>query len=274
MFLTRTPGPPLSGFVAQLWIFEGPAGPHFKERILPTGGAQLVVNLLEDSIRVYDREDPRRVERSRGAGLAGPHSQHFVIDTAEQRSCVGIVFRPGGVFPFFGLPAAELQNANVGLEALWGARSAALRDRLLEAPTPEARFEVLEQALRAAAVREEARHPAVRFALREFLTVPQTRNIGQITAQLSLSPRRFIQLFSAQVGLTPKLFCRVRRFQEVLQRIPQTGPGPVDWAEVALATGYFDQAHLIRDFRAFSGLTPAALLALPREHRNHVPLPE
>lgn len=274
MFLTRTPAPPLSGFVAHLWLFEGPAaGPHFKERILPTGGAQLVVNLLEDSIRVYDREDPRRVESSRGVGLAGPHARHFVIDTAEQRSCAGIVFRPGGAYPFFGLPAAELQDVNVGVESLWGPRSAALRDRLLEAPAPEARFAVLEEALLAAARRAEERHPAVRFALRELATVPHTP-VGEVTSQLGMSPRRFIQLFRAQVGLTPKLFCRVRRFQEVIQRIPVTGPGPVDWAEVALASGYFDQAHLIRDFKDFSGLTPAALLALPREHRNHVPLSE
>lgn len=273
MFLTRTPAPPLSDFVAMLWAFEGAPGPHSKERILPNGMAQLVVNLGEDCTRIYDRQDTRRVERSRGAALTGPSSEYFVIDTAEQRSCVGVVFKPGGVFPYFGMPAAELQNANVGLDALWGAEGVTLRDRLLEAPTPEARFDILEEALRAAAVRQVERHPAVRFALRELATVPHTP-VGEVTAQLGMSPRRFIQLFRAQVGLTPKLFCRVRRFQDVLRRIPQTGPEPVDWAEVALASGYFDQAHLIRDFKDFSGLTPAALLALPREHRNHVPLPE
>jgi len=69
-----------------------------------------------------------------------------------------------------------------------------------------------------------------------------------------LSHTRFIQLFRENVGLTPKLFYRVRRFRTLPDRI---GKGmPVNWAELAVDCGYFDQAHLIRDFRAFAGITP------------------
>jgi len=93
-----------------------------------------------------------------------------------------------------------------------------------------------------------------------------------VTGQLALSPRRFIQVFAEQVGLTPKLFCRVRRFHEVMRRVHQ-GSG-IDWTEVALSCGYFDQAHFIRDFRAFSGLNPTAWLAHRGEHLNHVPIPD
>jgi AraC-like DNA-binding protein len=270
MFLVRIPSPPLADFVAMFWLNEGYAGPHGKERILPKGTAQLVINLAEDSIRVYDREDTGRVERSRGAAIAGPHSEYFVIDTAEQMSCMGIVFHPGGTFPFFGMPASELWNANVALDALWGSRAVELRDRLLEAPTPEARFDVLEEALLAEAARDLERHPAVRFALGEFLAVPQALTIAEVTGQLGLSPRRFIQVFSEQVGLTPKLFCRVRRFHEVLRLVHQGTR--IDWTEIALSCGYFDQAHFIRDFRAFSGLSPSAFVAHPREHLYHLPI--
>jgi AraC-like DNA-binding protein len=270
MFRVRIPSPPLSDFVGQFWLHEGEEGPNSKDRILPKGTAQLVVNLREDSIRVYDREDTGRVERFRGAVIAGPHSEYFVIDTAEQTSCMGIVFKPGGTFPFFKMPASELQNENVALDALWGARAVELRDRLLEAPTPEAKLDVLERALWIEAVRDLERHPAVRFALREFLTVPHARTISEVTGQLGLSPRRFIQVFRDQVGLTPKLFCRVRRFQEVLRLVHEGRR--TDWTEIALTCGYFDQAHFIRDFRAFSGLSPSAFLAHPREHQNHLPV--
>ncbi len=85
-----------------------------------------------------------------------------------------------------------------------------------------------------------------------------------------LSPKRFIQVFSEEVGLTPKLFCRVRRFQEVL-RLIEKGQH-IEWAEIALTCGYFDQAHCIHDFRAFSGLNPTTYLTHRGEHRNHVPL--
>ena len=270
MFLVRIPPPPLGDFVAMLWLHEGVAGPHAKERILPKVAAQMVINLREDCIRVYDREDTGRVQRSRGAAVAGPHSEFFVIDTAEQESCMGAVFKPGGVFPFFRRPASELRDASVPLDALWGARAVELRDRLLEAPTPEARFDVLERVLRAELGRNLDRHPAVAFALREFLIVPHARTIAEVTGQLGLSPRRFIQVFSEEVGLTPKLFCRVRRFQEVLVRIHRGEA--IDWTEIALSCGYFDQAHFIRDFRSFSGLSPSAFLARPREHLNHLPI--
>jgi len=115
-----------------------------------------------------------------------------------------------------------------------------------------------------------ARHPAVAAALKELQCVPQTRTLSDLVEHIGLSPRRFIQVFRAEVGLTPKLFCRIQRFQEVVRRI---GRGqPVDWLDVALACGYFDQAHFIHDFRAFSGLTPTTYLAQGSEHLNHVPL--
>jgi AraC-like DNA-binding protein len=114
-----------------------------------------------------------------------------------------------------------------------------------------------------------ARHPAVGFALRELHHAPG-RTIGQVREQTGVSERRFIELFHRQVGLTPKLYARVRRFQTAIRRI-RTGC-PVDWTDVALGCGYFDQAHLIHDFRAISGLKPGEYAALRTEHLNHVPI--
>jgi AraC-like DNA-binding protein len=271
MFLSRVPKAPLSSFVDSVWLAHGPTGPHTRERKLPTGTPTLVINLLEDEIRVYDREDSGRVQRCRGAAVAGPSSELFVIDTAEQAHCAGISFKPGGAFPFFGLPVSEMQDVHVPLEDLWGTRGAVeLRDRLLEAPAPEAQLDILEEALLAAARRGLEIHPAVRFAVGEFLQVPQARTMGEVAAQIGLSSRRFIEVFREQVGLTPKRFCRVRRFHEVL-RLAFAG-GPVDWTDIALSCGYFDQAHFIRDFRAFSGLNPTAYLSHPRRYLTHLPI--
>lgn len=76
--------------------------------------------------------------------------------------------------------------------------------------------------------------------------------------------------FARGVGMTPKLFCRVWRFQRVLRAVHHRDA--VDWTEVALACGYFDQPHLIHDFREFSGLSPTEYLAARTEHLNHVPM--
>lgn len=100
--------------------------------------------------------------------------------------------------------------------------------------------------------------------------MPHDHTISEVTARTGLSPRRFIQLFEQAVGLTPKLFCRVQHFQEALRLCG--GEKRVGFGELALACGYFDQAHFIRDFRAFSGLSPTTYLKHRSEHLNHVPL--
>ena len=271
---TYIPSPPLSDFVETFWLYEGFAQAHTKERKLPDGSMGLVINLREDRFRIYDRRNPDRCETFRGCLLSGVQSEFIVIDTANQASVMGIHFKAGGGFPFFGMPASELHDVQVPLDALWGTTSGELRDQLLEAETPQARFVILERHLLARATRPLVPHPAVSFALKEIQSAPQHRTISDLTEQIGLSPRRFIQLFNEEVGLTPKLFCRVRRFQQVLNSL-QNGDlsaRQIEWADVALSCGYFDQAHFIRDFRAFSGLNPTAWFMLRGEHINHVPL--
>jgi AraC-like DNA-binding protein len=264
------PGPPLSDFIECLWLYEGYAPPHALERVLPTGTVELVINLREDEIRVFERQGEGPVKRCRGAVLCGPYSEHFVIDTAQQASVIGVHFKPGGAFPFFRPPVGELAEAHIPLDEIWGAAAPRLRERLLEAATPAERLRVLELSLLAQLVRPPAQHPAVALALRAFSRAPGEQAIAAVASQTGLCPRRFIQLFRDEVGLTPKRFCRVLRFQGVIARVERQRR--VDWAGLALAAGYFDQAHFIRDFKAFSGLSPTAYLAQKTEHRNHVPL--
>src|SRR6185369_7709887 len=106
-YALRRPEGPLSGFVEVLWFYEGAARAHAFERLLPDGSMELIINLREDEVRVWDRRDLSHYERLDGATLVGPHSEYFVIDTAEQQSVMGVHFRPGGAFPFLGLPADE-----------------------------------------------------------------------------------------------------------------------------------------------------------------------
>jgi AraC-like DNA-binding protein len=253
--LSYIPSWPLSDFVDLLWLCEGEAPAHARERVLPTGTVEMVIPLQDDS---------------GGPLICGPYSEFFVIETAQKASIMGVHFKPGGAFPFLPLPAGELHNANVALDTFWGTHACQLHDRLREARTPAARFRILEQSLLARAARPLARHPAFAFALKEFQDVRQPHTVAEVTKHLGFSPRRFIQTFTDEVGLTPKLFCRIHRFQEVLRLIDKNQR--FDWANVALACGYYDQAHFIHDFRAFSGLNPTTYLRDRGEHFNHVPL--
>ncbi len=266
--LTYIPKPPLSNFVECFWLLDGFTQPS-KERALPTGTVELVISLREDKLRVFNRQN--KDLSFRDAMVCGPHSEFFVIDSAQEESTLGVHFKPGGAFPFLKLPTGELHNVHVSLDTLWGARAVELHDRLLEAKTAEARFRILEQFLLAQARRSLARHPAVAFALKEFKNVPHERTISDVADQIGLSQRRFIEVFRNEVGLTPKLFCRIQRFQEVLNLIWKGKQ--IEWVDVALSCGYYDQAHFINDFQAFSGLNPTAYI-LQRGDRNpnHVPI--
>lgn len=270
VYRTYIPAPPLGHFVELLWYYEGVERPHAKERILPDGSMGLVVNLHQDEIRIYDPCHTERFEKLRGASIAGAHSEFSVIDTAEQKHVMGAHFKPGGGFAFFNLPASELGNLHIALEDIWGQAAADLRNQLLEAPTVEDKFRVLESCLLQRMVKPAERHPAVTFALHHLHAGPHTRTISDLTGHIGLSPTRFIHVFREEVGLSPKLFCRVRRFQKVLHLIGRERE--IDWAVVALSCGYFDQSHFNHDFRAFSGINPSTYLARRTEHRNHVPL--
>src|SRR5258708_9309890 len=260
-------GPPLSDFVEMLWLCHGLHPAHEKERIMPTGSMGLLINLDEGNLSVYDRKGER--QNLSACAMTGVQSEFIVIDTAQQASIMGARFRPGGAGPLLGMPACELHGEHVSLDTLWGAAAAEVRDRVLEADTPEAKLRVLEAVLIERAARRLERHKAVAFAVGQFQRASGP-TVGQVSEQIGLSQRRFIQIFREEVGLTPKLYHRVQRFQQVLQRIHKGHRAA--WTDVALDCGYFDQAHFVHDFRAFSGLNPTAYLMHRTPYQNHVPI--
>jgi AraC-like DNA-binding protein len=271
MFLrTYTPGPPLDAYIDRFWLCsDTPA--HPRERILPSGTVELVINLTEDEIRIYDSSNPDHCRRHSGAVVSGPYRSFLMIDPVQHESIIGVHFRPGRAVPVLGLPASEVADAHVDLETLWGRAAAELRERLCTAATPAKRFAVLEEVLLRRLRHPPRRHGAIPVVLDAFERADLAVRVRDLARRVGLSQRRFIQLFTAEVGLTPKLYGRVRRFQRARELV-RTATDP-DWAAVAAACGFFDQSHLIRDFGEFSGLSPAAYLNQRSKHvlLNHVP---
>lgn len=263
------PGPPLSEFARFIWLMEGCPTPNAYERVLPSGEMGIIVNLYEDSTRLYDAKNLKVIQKSSGAIICGARTSADIVDAAELRDTMGVIFKPGGAFPFFKPPSVALGELQVDLQDLWGRDGRLLRERLLEARNPEEKFQIMERVLLQNAVRPLEKHPAVRFAASVFQRAPQLP-ISRALVETGLSERRFIQLFADQVGLKPKLFCRLRRFQLALQKTFRRAS--VNWAEIAADSGYFDQSHFIHDFTRFSGLTPSSYLRQRQHPGNHVPL--
>ena len=243
---------------------------HAKERLLPTGTTELVIDISENKRLKQCRSYCNQSGKNLTSLLSGPYSEFSVIGVAQNSSLIGVHFKPGGSFPFFKLPADEFQNKRVSLEELWGTTAVELHERLLSAPTVGECFRLLEQMLLAQAVKPLRLNKAVAHALGEFQRTSCSYMVSDVVAQTGLSKRHFIQLFREQVGLTPKLYCRVRRFQRSLQTL--VTQHEVNWVDLANACGYFDQAHFINEFRTFSGMNPTSYLKQRGENPNHLPM--
>jgi AraC-like DNA-binding protein len=248
---------PLSGFVDCLWLSQGYAQPHTAERILPTGCMSLVMSVDNDT--------------HIGAVASGARTESFVLDTSRPMSLIGVRFKPGGGFPFFGVPAGELQDQSISLDTLWGRQSHSLHERIQEAPDTASKFQLLEQALLRRLNRAAVRNPAVTYAIRAFHAVETVSSVGAVVEHTGLTPRRFIATFRDQVGLAPKAFCRIVRFRRVIDSIGQSPY--LDWSDIALKCGYFDQSHFNHDFSAFAGISPTEYIRNRTTSPNHVRIP-
>jgi AraC-like DNA-binding protein len=258
-YLGRTPPPPLDAFVERIWYCSD-APPQARERVLPSGGSvDLVVNLVDDEIQIHDPDKPGSVRGCSGAIVRGSATRSFFVDSRHRAVMVGVHFRPGRAFPFLGISPAEIVDTHVQLDDVWGSDGRNLREQLLAARSPSERFRLLEAVLLRRLRRARPGHPATHAAVAALSAPASAVRVTDVAAMVGLSRRRFIEVFEREVGLTPKLYARLQRYHSVKHRIAVLG-GPPCWATFAVACGYFDQSHMIRDFAEFSSMSPASYL--------------
>jgi AraC-like DNA-binding protein len=253
------PRSPLSRFVRSFWLYQSRSQSFARARSLPTGTAQIAFDLSGDGLFVPTSSPYDGAPTLARALFNGADTRYIIEESGYAAHQLGVDFKPGGAYPFFGPPAGELRDAHLPLEALWSIRAVdEPRERLMQAQSLRERFDILEAVLLAHLAHPLKRHPAVNLALRAFSAAPRGPVIAQIADQLGLSHGRFIQVFRDEVGLSPKQFYRVSRFSWVVQRaIREERP---NWAQLALDFGYYDQPHLTRDFQQFAGVSPGAFL--------------
>ncbi len=274
MFTSLTPRPPLGQWVDVIWDCSGFSSPHHRELRLPTPGAELVFNLEDTPLRFADLASAKAVDRAgataltgvtRFASLSGPHTRPFILDTSRPLLALGIHLKPIALASLFRVNAAELQNTHLPLEDLLGVDQLDVWYRLREASSARRRIQVVSDWLLERLSRSPQPHWAVPSALRRLRQ--GTDNVRLIANAAGLSERRLSAVLREQTGLGPKMYMRLRRFHRALDELSGTS---VDWAGLANDVGYYDQSHLIRDFKDFSGLTPQRYLLRKTAHVNHV----
>jgi AraC-like DNA-binding protein len=167
--------------------------------------------------------------------------------------------------------AHHFSNQTVALESIWTSSTQPLRDRLRQLDSPQARLQCLEQFLRTrftSRLERRQRPPQIQFALRYFAHNPHVASVRETARQMGWSERRFSQIFREEVGLTPKVWCRIQRFQHAVRQLHSGAD--IRWAELALDCGYYDQSHFANEFRAFSGVDATTYSANRTRWANHI----
>jgi AraC-like DNA-binding protein len=247
------PDPRLRGHVLSYCSYREETTSFVRRRELPSVRVVLIINLGEP-IRVLALGPHDGWSEQPEGFVAGLHDTFALTETGGSQAGVQVDLTPIGAYLLLGLPMHELSHRVVTLEELFGLGGTLLREAVAEAPGWAARFALVDEFLLTLLDRARSPVPSVTRALGRLRESGGTVPIGVIAAELGCSRRHLIARFREHVGVTPKLLARILRFERVVSLVDaRTGMG---WAEIAQVCGYYDQAHLIRDFNQFAGGPP------------------
>lgn len=264
------PQPPLSQFVENIWLVEGFVADYSREKILPDGAIELIFDLDPTPKNIFADEASECFRTVSKAWVSGERTRYIVIGAARNQSMIGIRFRPGGAYPFFGFPISELTESVTELDLIWGSLVDEIRSQLLELESRDERLLKLECLLLGQAKRSLEGNRLISFAVHQLQHSPQFLAIRDLANTIGITQKHLISQFERVVGLRPKSFARVCKFQKVVNLLEQQQE--VEWAAIASDCGYYDQAHFIHEFQAFSGLNPSAYLAKRGDYVNYIPI--
>jgi AraC-like DNA-binding protein len=262
LYLEHTPAAPLNRLVKTLWYCRAPHLPQARQRVLPNGNLQIIINLAEDHIREFRDDNPASEFTVSSTILSGLWTRYEWIDTRDLQEVAGVVFRAGGAAPFFRESAAHFRSRTLPLEDLLPLHD--VRGRLQQAQTPEGKLHAFETWLTDRMHPEATRIPAAVRAT----SLLRSHSVCETAAVLGCSERRLHQLMTTEVGLSPKTWSRIHRFQRAIDRL-HTG-SDVRWERLAAECGFYDQSHFCNEFKSFAGIDPSTYTRSARPWASHI----
>jgi AraC-like DNA-binding protein len=248
---TRKPDPRLLGLLHRDHIGVSHEAQAFESWLEPPQPVATLMISLEDPLRTERGPLPQ-------AWIAGLDDRPEVVATGGRHTEVDLKLTPVGAHMLCEMPMQELSGRIVPLEEVFGPRAATLAERLRERRDWDARFDLVERLLLERIDTAARPDPFVVEAVARLESSEGRLRIGRLASDLNVSRRHLTTRFRAQIGLPPKTFARLLRFESVRR---QMGDRPQSWADLAARCGYADQSHLNREFRELGGTTPAGFLA-------------
>jgi AraC-like DNA-binding protein len=252
------PESPLSQFIECFWTLEGQVATESgADPILPDGCAEMVLN-FSDRFRRQDEQG--RGELQPGRLLVGQITEPMRVAPTARVEVIGVRFHPGGTSPFFQFPIQELTNRYEPLDDVAAGLDRDIETEVAQVYEFEGKLRALGELLKRRVDARRDPDRRVSGAVSRILSRNGLISVDDLARNADLSARQLERVFSREVGIGPKLLCRILRFQQVFRSADFAGR---NWAAVAADCGYYDQSHLIRDFQQFAAATPTALISQP-----------
>lgn len=265
MFYAECPPPlQLCQYVQTIWIFESASDASAGEvqRIVPDGHAELILHYgdhfheISESVSGNESATPLRQPR---ALFAGQISRPLILKPGAACGVIGIRFRPAGARALLGLAMHELTDRRLNMCDVWGCDSEFLLDSVHSARAPAQRVAAVATFLGCKLNDIGVAPDALVVSCVDFLQHSAgMMTIDELAAKANLSGRQLERRFLDHVGIPPRLLASIFRFRRVFASIEQGAVPSARWTDAALSAGYFDQAHMNRDFKRFAGLSPQA----------------
>ncbi|MFN7118308.1 MAG: helix-turn-helix domain-containing protein [Saprospiraceae bacterium] len=271
IFEVRTPSLLLQPYVEMLTFYADFTAGYEMERLLPEGVIEVIIDLTERPKAIYHNEYLYEIQSCRTAWISGMRNRFITINAGGINSSMFVIrFKPGMAHPFLQIPIAELNHRVVEADSILKQELTGLREQILNVVSVDVKFQIVERYLIQKLRQSADMQPVVYYAIQQIINNPATITIQHIVEKTGYSHKHFLALFSKYVGFNPKQFLRIVKFQQVIHRLEQTPQ--LNWTQIAYDSGYYDQAHFINDFKAFSGFKPMEYMNKKGDIINYIPI--
>lgn len=257
IFRNHVPEGLLGGHIEQFIYFKGLSPEHSSERVVPNGTVFLIFELDGRPRFVLDNETFEPLQEHSRCWISGMQLDYITIGALQDSEMFVIQFKAHGLYPFIQSAADQLNDKVQTPEPFFGEEIFDFRTRLLAAEEPEEKFRLTEDWIGGRFSESHLPRVEVLNVLEQIQSNPglEFNSIRNMIEESGISQKHFTELFRRYVGLTPKQYQRVLRFNEILANIHKEEK--VDWTQIALGCGYYDQSHFIREFKRFCGINPS-----------------
>lgn len=238
------------------------------DRFLPDGYTYIVFDLTDYPKFIYDNHTLKEIQSCRNVWFSGIREKYITIPSGRDSEMFIVYFRKGKAYPFVEMPMNELTDFVVDAELVLSNQVLNLRDTLLDCKTVQQKFLNAERYFANVFSGRLIANPFVDYSVKMILQHPHQISINHLASKVGFSQEHLIKIFKEHVGVTPKAFLKIIRFQKAIQEIDVLKK--TNWTSLAFESGYFDQAHFINDFKDFSGFTPNQYLKMQSDFTNYI----